>query len=146
MAQDPVSTAYTLTVVVNSLNLMVLWLLSGITRGRTMTTMNPEDAAMAQRRGASVIAVDPPEVARVLRAHRNAFDNTIPFLLLGFVFAAHGPDRLEAQILFGVFTGARLLYSVAYLKGLQPWRTISYLVGFLTTFVLMFEVCRLALS
>lgn len=146
MAKDPVLVAYTLTVVVNSLNLMVLWLLSGVTRGRTMTTMNPEDAAMAQRRGASVIAVDPPEVARVLRAHRNAFDNTIPFLLLGFVFAALGPGKLEAQILFGVFTGARLLYSVAYLKGLQPWRTISYLLGFLTTFVLMIEVCRLALS
>ena len=146
MAKDPVLVAFALTVAVNSLNLLVLWSISGITRGRTMTTMNPEDAAMAQRRGATVIAVDPPEVARVLRVHRNAFDNTIPFLLLGFMFAALRPDPLEAQILFGVFTAARLLYSVAYLKGLQPWRTISYLVGFLTTFVMMIELCRLALS
>ncbi len=62
------------------------------------------------------------------------------------MFAALGPDRLAAQILFGVFTGARLLDSVAYFKALQPWRTISDLVGFLTTFVRMIEVCRLALA
>ena len=146
MAKDPVLVAYALTVVVNSLNLLVLWSISGIVRGRTMTTMNPEDAAMAQRRGASVVTVDPPEGARVLRVHRNSFDNTVPFLLLGFVFAALGPDKIEAQILFGVFTGARLLFSFAYLKGLQPWRTISFLVGVLTTLALTIEVCRLALS
>ena len=57
-----------------------------------------------------------------------------------------GPDKIEAQILFGVFTGARLLFSFAYLKGLQPWRTISFLVGVLTTLALTIEVCRLALS
>ncbi len=146
MAKDPVLVAYALTVVVNSLNLTMLWAISGVTRGHTKTAMNPEDAAMAQRRGASVVTVDPPEVARVLRVHRNSFDNTIPFLLLGAVFAALGPDKLEAQIVFGVFTAARLLFSYAYLKALQPWRTLSYLIGLLATLVLMVEVGRLALS
>lgn len=145
MAHDPVSTAYTLTVVVNSLNLLVLWNLSGGARGGTKTTPNPEDAATVLR-GATVVAADPPEVARVLRAQRNSFDNTIPFLLLGSVFAALGPDKLEAQIIFGVFTGARLFYSLAYLKGLQPWRTISYAIGVLATLALMIETCRLTLS
>lgn len=145
MAHDPVSTAYTLTVVVNSLNLLVLWNLSGGARGGTKTTLNPEDAATVLR-GASIVEADPPEVARVLRAHRNSFDNTIPFLLLASAFAALGPDPLEAQVLFGVFTGARLFYSLAYLKGLQPWRSISYLIGLLTTLALMIETCRLALS
>ncbi len=145
MAHDPVFTAYALTVVVNSLNLLVLWNLSGGTRGGTKTTLNPEDAATVLR-GAAVVATDPPEVARVLRAQRNSFDNTIPFLLVASVFAALGPDKLEAQILFGVFTGARLFYSLAYLKGLQPWRTISYAIGVLATLALMVETCRLTLS
>lgn len=145
MAHDPVSTAYNLTVVVNSLNLLVLWNLSGGTRGGTKTTPNPEDARTVVR-GATVVDADPPEVARVLRAQRNSFDNTIPFLLMASVFAALGPDKLEAQIIFGVFTGARLFYSVAYLKGLQPWRTISYGIGVLATLALMIEICRLTLS
>lgn len=146
MAKDPVLVAYALTVAVNSLNLLVLWSLSGVARGRTKTVLNPEDAEMAQRRGASVVAVDPPEVARVLRVHRNSFDNTIPFLLLGLVFTVLGPHALEAQILFGVFTAARLVFSFAYLNALQPWRTLGFGVGFLTTLVLTVEVIRLALS
>lgn len=145
MAQDPVFTAYALTVVVNSLHLLFLWNYSGGARGGTKTTLNPEDARTVLK-GAAVVEADPPEVARVLRTQRNTFDNTIPFLLVGGVFAALGPDKLEAQLLFGLFTGLRLFYSLAYLKGLQPWRTISYGLGVLTTLALMVETCRLALS
>lgn len=54
--------------------------------------------------------------------------------------------ELEAQILFAVFTGARLFYRLAYLEGLQPWRTITHGLGVLATLVLMVETCRLALS
>ncbi len=145
MAHDPVFSAYALTVVVNSFHLLVLWNYSGGTRGGTRTTMNPEDARTVAK-GAAVVEADPPEVARVMRTQRNTFDNTIPFLLVASVFAALGPDKLEAQILFGLFTGLRLFYSLAYLKGLQPWRTISYALGVLTTLTLMIETCRLALS
>ena len=66
MAQDPVSTAYTLTLVVNSLNMLVLWNMSGGTRGGTKTTLNPEDAQTVVK-GATVVESDPPAVARVLR-------------------------------------------------------------------------------
>jgi prostaglandin-E synthase 1 len=145
MAQNPVFTAYALTVVVNSLNLLVLWNLSGGTRGGTKTTPNPEDALTVSK-GAAVVESDPASVARVLRAQRNSFDNTIPFLILGAVFSALGPNPLEAQIIFGAFTGMRLFYSVAYLKALQPWRTISYAVGVFATLALMVEICRLTLS
>lgn len=145
MAQDPVSTAYTLTLVVNSLNMLVLWNMSGGTRGGTKTTPNPEDALTVVK-GATVVESDPPAVARVLRAQRNTFDNTIPFLLLASAFAALGPDKLEAQIIFGAFTGARLFYSLAYLKGLQPWRTISYAIGVLATLALIVEICRLSFA
>ena len=145
MAKDPVLVAYTLTVVVNTLNLTALWVLSGVARGGTKTTLNPEDAQTILR-GAAIVEAEPAAVARVLRAHRNSFDNTIPFLLLAFVFAAMRPSALEAQIIFGTFTAARLVFSVAYLKGLQPWRSLAYGVGMLATLALLVEVCRLTFA
>ena len=141
MTKDPAFFAYTLTVLVNSLNILVLWNFSGGTRGKTKTTLNKEDAGTVVR-GATVVESDPATVARVLRAHRNTFDNTIPFLLLGALFVAQQPDLLELQILLGVFTAARLLYSVAYLSELQPWRTLSYAVGVLATLALIVEIGR----
>ncbi len=145
MNKDPVFAAYALTVVVNTLNILVLWNLSGAARGKTRTTLNPEDATTVVR-GATVVDGAAAAVARVLRVHRNTTDNTLPFLLLGLVFVLQRPDLLEAQILFGVFTAARLLFSVSYLAGLQPWRTIGYAIGVLTTLALMAEVARHAIA
>lgn len=145
MTKDPAFFAYTLTVVVNSINILFLWNYSGGARGKSKTTRNPEDARTVQQ-GAAVVESDPEAVARVLRAHRNTFDNTIPFLLLGALFVAQRPDVLELQIFFGVFTAARLFYSVAYLGGLQPWRTLSYLIGVLATLGLIVEVLRHAFA
>ncbi len=141
MNKDPVFVAYALAVVVNSLNILVLWNLSGGTRGKTKTTPNPEDARTVVK-GAEVVAHDPDTVARVLRAHRNTLDNSLTFLLLGLVFVLLRPPALEAQILFGTFTGARLIYSVCYLGGIQPWRTLSYAVGLLATFAVIVEILR----
>lgn len=145
MTRDPVFVAFALAAAVNALNLLVLWNLSGVARGKTRTTLNPEDARTVVA-GAAVVDSEPPEVARVLRAHRNSHDNIVPFLLLGLVFVLLRPAELEAQILFGVFTAARVLYSITYLLGLQPWRTISYGVGVLTSVALIVEVVRHALA
>lgn len=145
MNKDPVFVAYALTVVVNSLNMLVLWNFSGGTRGKTKTTPNPEDARTVVK-GSAVVAQDPDSVARVLRAHRNTTDNTLPFLLLALVFVQMRPDPLETQILLGTFTGARLLYTVCYLGQIQPWRTIFYGVGVLATLALIVEILRALFS
>lgn len=139
-AQNPAFFAYTVSTVVLTLNMFVLWNMSGGARGKTRTTANPEDAAAFKR---SIAEADPPEVARVLRAHRNTADNTLPFLLLGLVFTTLGPSALEAQILFYGFAAARVLYSFFYLKGIQPWRSASYGVGALLTLALTIETLRL---
>jgi uncharacterized MAPEG superfamily protein len=141
MTKDPAFFAYTLAVVVNSLNILFLWNYSGGARGKTKTTPNPEDARTVVQ-GATVVAQDPAVVARVLRAHRNTLDNTLPFLLLAALFMAQQPNLLEFQILLGVFTAARLFYTVVFLSEVQPWRTLSYAVGVLTTAALIVEICR----
>ena len=141
MPKDPVFVAFALTVVVNSLNILVLWNLSGGHRGKTKTTPNPEDARTVVK-GATVAAEDPESVARVLRAHRNTTDNTLPFLMLALVFLQTRPDPLEVQILLGTFTAARILYTICYLGQIQPWRTISYGIGLLATVALVIEILR----
>lgn len=141
MPKDPVFVAFALTVVVNSLNILVLWNSSGGTRGKSKTTPNPEDARTVVK-GAEVVAQDPESVARVLRAHRNTTDNTVPFILLALVFIQLRPDPLEAQILLGSFTVARILYTICYLGQIQPWRTIFYGLGLLATVALIIEILR----
>lgn len=145
MHNDPVFVAYALTVAVNSLNLLALWNLSGAARARSHTTLNPEDARTVVR-GATVVDSEPAAVARVLRAHRNSHDNTVPFLLLGLVFVQLHPDPLEAKLLFATFTAARIVFSITYVLGLQPWRTLSYVLGVATTLALLVEVVRHALA
>ncbi len=133
LATNPAFQAYAVMIIILSLNMLVLWGYSGAVRGKSKTTPNPEDA----RRGASVLEAEPPEVARVLRAHRNATANIVPFALLGLVYVLAGASGAAAEALFGAFTLARLAHSWAYLGGRQPWRTIFFGLGAATTLVLV---------
>jgi uncharacterized MAPEG superfamily protein len=45
-------------------------------------------------------------------------------------------------VIFGVFTAARIAHSFAYLGGKQPWRSMSFGIGALTTLVLMGFIVR----
>ena len=126
----PAFVAYAVTCVVLSADLLVLWGYSGAVRAKVGMAINPEDAA---RFGVPLSQTDPPEVARVLRAHSNAQAAIFPFLLLGLVFVLMGGQSWIAAILFAIFTTARIAHSVSYLLGKQPWRTLAFIVGSLTT-------------
>ena len=143
LTHNPAFSAYALSAVFLCLNLFGLWLYSGLTRNRTRTLINPEDAALLK--GRSTVERDPPEVARVLRAHANAMANILPFLVLGFLYVVLGASRTGAVIYFGVFTLARYVHSVAYVAALQPWRTVSFLVGLLASIGLIVQVAMRAL-
>ncbi len=136
---NPTFVVYAITCLVLCANLMFLWGFSGGVRGKTQTALNSEDLSTVSK-GASMAATDPPEVARVLRAHRNAEANIYPFLFLGLIYVMIGGDAGWAKIFFGVFTGCRLLHSVVYLAGKQPWRTLSFVLGGLTTVALLGDI------
>jgi len=139
MATNPAFLAYAAMLIVLSLNMLVLWAYSGAVRGKTKTTPNREDARSPELQ---VVEAEPPEVARVLRAHRNATANIVPFALLGFVWVLAGASGTAALFVFGAFTVARLAHSFAYLGGKQPWRTICYGAGAVTTLVLIVFLVR----
>jgi prostaglandin-E synthase 1 len=131
---SPLFVAYAVTALVLSLNLMVLWAMSGGVRTRTKTAVNPEDAAQFK---VAQVDADPPAVARVLRAHANAEASIYPFLILGLVYVLAGGGCRTGAIIFAVFVIARILHSVFYVAARQPWRTISFVVGALATLALM---------
>ncbi len=139
----PALGAYALTCLLLVVNLLFLWGYSGAVRGRTKIAINPEDAAQF---GGELRDSDPPEVARVLRAHRNAESAIYPFLLLGLVYVLIGGGLKLASALFAIFVAARYAHSFTYLKALQPWRTISFLIGGLAMIVLLLDIAWLLLS
>jgi glutathione S-transferase len=76
------------------------------------------------------------QIERVRRAHQNDLENILPFLGIGFVYALSGPSYSAAWWLFVLFTLARLLHTVTYIAGLQPWRTVIFAVGQIALYVM----------
>lgn len=134
LAKDPSFRLYAASMAALCLNLIFLWGYSGAARGKTKTTLNPEDAATVSR-SAEIVPTDPPEVARVLRAHANAMASIVPFGFLGLLWVLLGATPMTAGIVFGVFTFFRWVHSLVYVWGKQPWRTLSFVVASSCLFV-----------
>jgi prostaglandin-E synthase 1 len=142
-AVNPAFLAYAAACFVLRCNLLSLWVYSGAVRARGGVAINPEDGA---RYGAAISAQDPPEVARCLRAHRNAEATIYPFLLLGLVYVLAGGDARIATPIFAVFVAARIAHSIVYLRAIQPWRTITFAASFLSILALMGAVLYVFLT
>jgi uncharacterized MAPEG superfamily protein len=139
----PVFWAYAFTCLVLSLNLLTLWVSSGAIRAKGGVAINPEDGA---RYGAPVSELDPPAVARLLRAHRNAEATIYPFLLLGMVYVLAGGRAGTAVPIFTIFIAARIAHSIVYLSGKKPWRTIAFAASLLAIIALMAAVFHILLT
>ena len=144
LISNPAFIAYAVSCLVLCANLLGLWAYSGAVRGGTKTVMNPEDVRVAGA-AAAVVGVDPPEVARVLRAHANTMAVFVPFASLGLLHVALGGSFAVAAGVFGFFVFTRLVHSAAYLGELQPWRTVAFVAGLLALLVLLGEVVWLML-
>ena len=139
----PAFLAYGLTCLVLSLNLLTLWVASGAVRANSGVAVNSEDG---MRYGAPVSELDPPAVARLLRAHRNAEATIYPFLLLGLVYVLAGGGAGIAVPIFTVFIVARIVHSIVYLRAMQPWRTIAFAASLLAFIALTAAVLRVLLT
>lgn len=140
---NPTFVAYAITCLVLSINLLLLWIFSGATRAKSGVAINPEDGA---RYNAPVSELDPPAVARYLRAHRNAEATIYPFLFLGLVFVLAGGGIKVGLPIFTLFVVARIAHSIVYLRALQPWRTITFATSLLAMLALMAAVCQQLLT
>ena len=80
------------------------------------------------------------QIERLRRAHQNDLENILPFFVVGFLYALSGPSYNVVWWLYSVFTTGRILHTICYALGLQPWRTIVFEVAnlaLITTTVLL---------
>ena len=112
-------------------------------RGRPLRpgTRVPEDAARSKRRVDDVTPeTQPIEFStdeRVNKTITNDSENDTYFLILLLataVFSDTATGSATRTIVYGViYLVVRVMYAVAYLRGLQPWRTILFAMGLTCT-------------
>lgn len=127
---------YAICAAILVLKMIVVGHYTGVLRARRQAFLNPEDAkAFAQKE--EVAAAEDPDVDRGLRAHRNDLESTLPFLAFAWVYLAFDPPAAFASGLFVAFTALRVVFSYFYIAEIQPWRSISFLIGELCVLVML---------
>jgi uncharacterized MAPEG superfamily protein len=99
-----------------------------------------------ENEGTAAKGLEVDSYARVMAAHRNAVANIVPFLLVMLLYVLLGASTQWVIILCGVFATMRLAHAIVHIRGIQPWRTIVWLVAQLCLFVAMFQVIHAALT
>jgi len=130
---DPVVRLYVICAAVLVIKMLVTANLTGIYRTSRKVYATPEDYRFFGQEPAEGRDED---IERIRRSHQNDLENIVPFLVIGFLYALSGPSYTLAAVLLIVFTLARVLYTVVYVAGLQPWRTILFGVAQLSLYLI----------
>lgn len=130
---------YALASAIIALQLILLGLWTGTVRTMRKTWVNPEDAKLSK---GELSDTDHPDVLRVKRAHQNALENAVPFFAIGLCFALTEPTSTATHAYLWTFVGARVLHTIFYLWGKQPFRTMMFAVGVLTMVGMAYQIIR----
>jgi len=140
--QDSPLGPYALASAILVLQLVALALWTGTVRVMRKQWVNPEDAKL--NKGDNTEA-DHPDVRRVQRAHHNLLENAVPFFVIAGLYVSTGATHQGALIYCGTFVGVRLLHTVFYLAGIQPFRTICFAIGVFSIIGMAVHVLQAAL-
>lgn len=124
---------YAVCCVILFIKMFAVGLTQGIIKGKTKTFIVPEDAKMM---GLEAASQEPIQLTRANNALRNDLENIPIFLILGMLYVIMNCWAKGSLIYFSVFTFARVLHSICYISGKQPWRTMSYGIGVLMSFII----------
>ena len=136
---NPAFKTYVLAATFVGLQLVLLALWTGTVRAMRKVFVFPEDARLNKGEQVKAEHVD---VLRVQRAHANLLENAVPFLIIGLAYVATGASASGAELLMYGFVGARVLHSIVYLAGRQPFRTIAFGLGVLSIGTMAIQVLR----
>jgi len=139
LTSNPVFTVFAVCAAVLCLKMLAVGHFTGLTRIRRKVYLNPEDA-QAFSQIEEFASAEHPDVERGLRAHRNDLESTLPFLAIGLVYVLVGPPVLLAQLLLITFTLLRCLFSVFYLRAMQPWRSLSFVLAELCLVIMLAQI------
>ena len=139
MSANPAMALYAMVATLLVFHLFILAGYTGYVRAKNKQFVNPEDAKLNK---AENVEQEHADVARAKRAHQNALENAVPFFAVGALYAATSPSKTAALAYFGTFIAMRLLHSMFYLFGRQPFRTMSFAVGVLAVIGMGVHVIR----
>jgi len=129
---------YALITVILFFKMVSISLVQGVGRTSTKTFVTPEDAEFFAH--APPAQEEAPIVKRAMNAWRNDLENIPIFLFLGLIYVTLGCWPGGAFIYFSIFVVARILHTITFLNGLQPWRTIVFTVGLTICFILSIHI------
>lgn len=132
----PAFPAYVGAMLVLGANLIGLANATALTRAQASEVINPEDQAL-NKKAAVVFEAGNDRTARYRRAHRNALENVPVFLVTAFVLAALGVSATVGAALFYPYAALRVVHSVAYVKAIQPLRTLSFVLALIVQVVIL---------
>lgn len=141
----PALPAYVISTLVLSLNLLGLANATALTRGQASEVINPEDQRL-NAKASVVYEGGNDKTARYRRAHRNALENTPLFMITALLLTLMGASATVAAALFYPFAALRILHSVCYVKGIQPFRTMSFVLAALVQFAVLGFIGYLAFA
>lgn len=128
---------YAVTSVLLFFKMFAISAYQGFHRIGNRTFKNKEDAALL---GLEAANEELPQVRRAAQAWLNDLENIPIFLALGVAYIWVEASPGLAVWLFSVFTVARYLHTLFYLYGIQPWRTVVYVIGILCMFVMSAQI------
>jgi uncharacterized MAPEG superfamily protein len=129
---------YALITVILFFKMFSISLVQGAGRISTKTFVTPEDAEFFAH--APPAKEEAPIVKRAANAWRNDLENIPIFLFLGLIYVTLGLWPEGAFIYFTIFVVARILHTITFILGLQPWRTIFFTVGMVICVILSIQI------
>ena len=140
--QDQAVRLYTVCASILVIKMLATGYLTALLRNLRGVYVSPEDYAFRGKQPG------PPDeqIERIRRAHRNDLETILPFLAIAFLAAISGAVTYRAALwLFVPFTVVRVLHTIAYAFGLQPWRSILFGIGDITLLVTTILLLRAAM-
>ena len=129
---------YALTTVILFFKMVSISLVQGRGRLSAKAFVTPEDAEFFAH--APPAQEEAPIVKRAMNAWRNDLENIPIFLFLALIYVNLGCWPEGAFIYFTIFVVARILHTITFLNGLQPWRTIVFTFGLTICFILSIHI------
>ena len=129
---------YALTTVILFFKMSANSIVQGVGRLNAKAFVTPEDARFFAH--APPVPDEVPLVKRATMCWRNDLENIPIFLFLGLIYVTLGCWPEGAFIYFTIFVVARILHTIMYLNGVQPWRTVFFTVGMIMSVTLSIQI------
>lgn len=142
---NPAFRTYAVCAAILALKMVFSAFYTGVQRSRHQAFVNAEDAKTFGKPGATASTDEDPAVAHALRIQRNDGENIPIFFAVALIYVLLGASPQGAAIYCWTYTIARILHTIAYMRNLQPWRAVFFILGTLCLFGMIVQIIAKAI-